>query len=293
MWCHVKLILPSTQGRRGSRTFQMWRGMTNSFPERRSQPRAMSHRASACAPARARAMSQALNKPSSAVLVLLLMVTQRKRTRHDRLLKYIKWFLILIFSRFRICCWHGDAIFTYILFCFFFSSPYWCRYAILDQLGQNSYICWRRRVVVKAPAPRLQLVGGGLQQLLAPAPASTHSQVQPLSPSRGLFQGFSQYAGTFWWTSAVQTWTVILLSTNFPPLLLLLAAVTCIMGCLTVPSPHEWRPDAFLIKNGQCERTTGKLGAYLAGCELGRHLGRDSWHFQENVSYLYKNTMRV
>lgn len=44
MQCHVKLILPSTQGQRGSLTSQMRQRMTNSFPERRDEPRATLHR---------------------------------------------------------------------------------------------------------------------------------------------------------------------------------------------------------------------------------------------------------
>lgn len=43
MRCHVKLILPSTQGQCGCFTSLMRQRMTNSFPERREKPHAMFH----------------------------------------------------------------------------------------------------------------------------------------------------------------------------------------------------------------------------------------------------------
>lgn len=49
----------------------------------------------------------------------------------------------------------------------------------------------RERVLTHTQASWLQMVQGGLQQLLAPAKTS-HSEVEPLSPSQGLFDGSRQ-----------------------------------------------------------------------------------------------------
>lgn len=48
------------------------------------------------------------------------------------------------------------------------------------------------RVLMNTQASWLQMVEGGLQQLLAPA-ITTHREVEPLSPSQGLSDGLEKF----------------------------------------------------------------------------------------------------
>lgn len=103
---------------------------------------------------------------------------------------------------------------------------------------------------MNAAAWWLQMVGGGLQQLLAPATA-THRAVETLSPAQGLCETFHSTHARFAELLEYRLGQARFEVHAFPPLLpLLLATVERIMGYLAVPSQ-------FLIKVGEASALPG------------------------------------